>query len=224
MPTTLIRTLILYLVVVAALRIMGKRQIGEMKPQELVIAFLVSELAALPMTDLNRPLMGAVVAIFVLVALEIFMSSLSLKSPIFRRVLNGKPAIVVHDGVINQKMLRRLRLSVEELTENLRQKDIFHIDTIQYAIVETSGQISVIEKPEHRKLSPKDMNQQPPDDGIAVGVICDGKVRKQSFRACNLNEKTLNKELKKRNLQVEDVFLMTADKSDNYVIIRKDEN
>lgn len=222
MPTTLIRTLILYLVVVAALRIMGKRQIGEMKPQELVIAFLVSELAALPMTDLNRPLMGAVIAIFTLVAIEIFMSALSLKSPVFRRVLNGKPAIVVNDGAIDQKMLWRLRLSVEELMENLREKDIFHIETVQYAIVETSGQISVIEKPEHRKLSPKDMNQQPQDDGIAVGVICDGKIRAQSFKACNLNEKSLKKELKKRNLQVEDVFLMTADKSNNYTIIRKE--
>ena len=222
MPTTLIRTLILYLVVVAALRIMGKRQIGEMKPQELVIAFLVSELAALPMTDLNRPLMGAIIAIFALVAIEIIMSALSLKSPIFRRVLNGRPAIVVHDGVVNQRMLRRLRLSAEELMENLRQKDIFHIDTVQYAIVETSGQISVIEKPEHRKLSPKDMNQAPQDDGIAVSVICDGKVRKQSFKACNLDEKSLKKELKKRHLQINDVFLMTADKSDNYVIIRKD--
>ena len=222
MSVTLVRTLILYLSVVAALRIMGKRQIGEMQPKELVVAFLISELAALPMTDLNRPLMGAIIAIFALVAIEVALSAVSIKSVVFRRVLNGRPAIVINDGVIDQRMLKKLRLSAEELMQNLREKDIFNIEQVQYAIVEITGKISVIQKPEFRMLTPQDMSLPTQDNGIGVSVVSDGKIRKQGFAACGIDEAKITEILTTRRMALKDVFLMTADKTGNYVIIRKE--
>lgn len=223
MAVTFIRAVILYVCVVIALRLMGKRQIGEMQPKELVITILIAELAAIPMSDLNSPLINGVIAILTLIVLEIFLSVISLKSNAFRRLLNGRPAIVINKGVIDQKALKNLRFTAEELMESLRQQEVFDISDVKYAIVETTGKLSVLLNADRQPLTPSDTKTAPASDAtLNVCLICDGKIKKESFNRCSLTQKDVEKILTTRRLKVRDVFLMTADENGNYNIISKD--
>ncbi len=222
MTVTFLRTLILYLCVVIALRLMGKRQIGEMQPKELVITIMIADLAAIPMSDLNSPMINGVIAILTLIIVEILLSVLSLKSNGFRRAVNGHPAIVINDGVIDQKAMKSLRFTAEELMESLRQQNVFDIVHVQYAIVETTGKLSVMLKPDYNPLTPKDMNIAVDNPGLSVCVICDGKLRQDSFDLCGLTYEEFDNILATRRLKTKDIFLMTADKSGNYTIINKE--
>ena len=182
MAVTFIRAVILYICVVIALRLMGKRQIGEMQPKELVITILIAELAAIPMSDLNSPLINGVIAILTLIILEILLSVISLKSNSFRRILNGRPAIVINNGIIDQKALKNLRFTAEELMESLRQQDVFDINDVKYAIVETTGKLSVMLNADKQPVTPSDMNIAPANEAaLNVCIICDGKIKKDSF-------------------------------------------
>lgn len=222
MAITFLRTLILYVCVVAALRLMGKRQIGEMQPKELVITIMIAELAAIPMADLNSPLINGVIAILTLIIVEIILSVLSMKSNGFRRTVNGHPSIIINDGVIDQKALRSLRFTAEELMENLRQQNVFDIHQVQYAVVETTGKLSVMLKPDYNAVTVKDMNIAADDPGLSVCIICDGKVRRDSFALCGLSRGELDSILTTRRLTPQDVFLMTADRNGNYTIIGRE--
>lgn len=222
MAVTFIRAVILYICVVIALRLMGKRQIGEMQPKELVITILIAELAAIPMSDLNSPLINGVIAILTLIILEILLSVISLKSNSFRRILNGRPAIVINNGIIDQKALKNLRFTAEELMESLRQQDVFDINDVKYAIVETTGKLSVMLNADKQPVTPSDMNIAPANEAaLNVCIICDGKIKKDSFNRCGLTENDLKNILITRRLKVKDVFLMTADEKGNYTIINK---
>lgn len=220
MQVIIVRTVIFYFLVTLAVRLMGKRQIGELQPTELVVTILVSELAAIPMQDVSVPIMTGIITIFGLVVLEILVSVLEMKSKWVRQLLSGKPVLVVSGGEIDQKALRKLRFTVDDFLEELRQVDVFRLDEIAYAIVETNGKISVIKKPQYQQATAEMLGQAPEDTGLPTAVIVDGKLKSETLSRFRLTPKKVDSILKKQKLSVEDVFIMQVD-NQSQTIIRK---
>lgn len=224
MIISIIRTVLLYVFVVLAVRIMGKRQISEMQPSELVITLIVSEIAAIPMQNTSQPLLSGIIPVLVLVALEIAASVLMMKSGKFRKIMCGSPIVVIRDGKILQREMRRLRLTTEDLCVQLRQQDIFSIEDVQYCIVETNGKVSVLEKPQSRKPSADDLKVKIIDNKIETVVVSDGQILDNSLKLCEKNKEDVYKILKSENIRLKDVFIMTLDALGKYNIIQKEEN
>lgn len=212
----------MYVFVIFAIRIMGKRQISDMQPSELVATLIISNIASLPMQNTSQPFFSGVIPVAVLVTLEIITSALMLKSSKFRRLVCGNPIVVISDGKILQKQMRRLRLSNEDLFTQLRQQDVFNIEDIQYCIVETNGSISVLEKPEKRQPSAENLNIEIQDKKIQAVVINDGEILDNSLDLCQKDENYIYKILTKEKKKVSDIFIMTLDGIGNYNIILKD--
>lgn len=223
MLVTLARALILYVLIIICMRIMGKRQLGELQPTELVITILLSEIAAIPMQDNALPLGNSIVAVLLLVALEIFNSVIVLKSSGCRSLLQGNSLVVIRDGVIDQKQLKRLRFTVDDLLDQLRQKDIFDICDVRYAIIETNGQLSVMLKPEKETVTAEMAELPNNSKGLLCMVINDGKFLKRSFAECDMNEEKLYGILKKEGVGIDEILFMLADKEGNYTIVKRDE-
>jgi uncharacterized membrane protein YcaP (DUF421 family) len=222
MSIVIFRTIILYIVVVAALRMMGKRQLGEMSPSELVIAIVISELVAIPMQDLNSPLVNGIIPILTLLSLEILMSVFSLKSPRFRRVLSGQPCILIERGKLLQPSLKRTRITLQELTEELRQQGYTDISTVQYAIIESNGRLSVLPFPAHAPVTAQDMNVVPPEMGLPLPLISDGAVVSENLTLRGVTRAWVNDRLKEQGLALSDVFLLAADESLSLYWARKE--
>ena len=218
----IIRTIVLYAFVIFAIRIMGKRQISDMQPSELVATLIISNIASLPMQNTSQPFFSGVIPVVILVALEIITSAFMLKNSKFRRLVCGNPIVVIRDGVILQNQMRRLRLSNEDLFTQLRQQDVFNIEDIQYCIVETNGSISVLKKPEKRQPTAENLNIQIQDKKIQAVVINDGEILDNSLDLCQKDENYIYKILKKEKKKVSDIFIMTLDGIGNYNIILKD--
>lgn len=224
MLITLIRAIILYALIFFCMRLMGKRQLGELQPTELVITILLSEIAAIPMQDNELPLGNSILAVMFLVSLEIITSALSLKSAKLRSILEGNSLVVIRDGVIDQKQLKKLRFSVDDLLDQLRQKDIFDISDVRYAVVETNGQLSVMLKPEKLTVTADMIDMKPDAKGLLCMIVDDGHVRTRPFSECNMTEEKLNQILKENKTCLSDVYMMLADKDGNYTIINKEKN
>lgn len=207
MAVTLLRTLILYIVIMVAMRIMGKRQVGDMQPSDLVVSLLISEIAAMPIDNIDRPIVNGIIAVFLLVFLETALACISLKSGKLRRVVNGAPVIIINRGKVNRASLKRLRITTDELLEALRGQGIFDISTVQYAIIEPNGQLSVLEKS---------------GGSLAVPVICDGKMQTHFMESAGISKHEVNSALKKRGISAEDVFIMTLDVDGKAFIIKED--
>lgn len=222
MLVSLIRVFILYVLIFFCMRIMGKRQLGELQPTELVITILVSAISAVPMQDNDIPLGNSIVAVLLLVSLEIFNSALSLKSPKIRSIFEGNSIVIIRNGTVDQKQLRRLRYSVDDILDQLRQKDIFDINDVRYAIIETNGQLSVMLKPEKEAVTAEMINRETKPKGLLCMVVNDGVILKSSFKECGMDEQKLEKILKKQNVRLEDIFFMLADDGGNYTIVRKE--
>lgn len=222
MFVTLIRTIILYLIVIATVRIMGKRQIGELQPTELVVTILLSEIVAIPMQDNDIPLVNTFIPVLVLVGFEILISVISLKSVRFRSAIQGNSLIIIRNGVLDQKQIKRLRYSVDDILEALRGKDVFDISKVQYAIIETNGKINVMLKPEYTNVICQDLKLKPADNGIPCVVIADGKIIQSDFKDCGMSMEKLQKIIKKDNINVKETLLMTIDKSGNKTVIGRD--
>ncbi len=222
MFVTLIRMVILYITAIASVRIMGKRQIGELQPTELVITLLLSEIIAIPIQETNVPLFNTLIAVFLLVGFEIFASIFNMKSIKFRNLIQGHPLIVIDDGKIDQKLIKQLRFTIDDLLEALRQKDVFDISQVQYAIVETNGQMSVLLKPEYEPVTREDLKINPQQTKLQCLVVADGQVISQDFDICKTNEKKLYGLLKKNKVKLNDIMLMTIDKNGNKNIIKKE--
>ena len=222
MFVTLIRTVILYIFAIASVRVMGKRQIGELQPSDLVVTLLISQIISIPIQDTDIPLVNTLIPIFLLVGFEIITSVFNMKSIKFRTFMQGHPVVIINDGVLNQKLLKELRFTVDDLLESLRQKDVFDISQVQYAIVETNGQISVLLKAEHDTVTRDDLNLEPDPQGFKCPVIIDGKIVTQDFKICNTTIEKVEKTVKKEKLQIKDVLLMTIDATGNHTIIRKE--
>ena len=222
MISTVIRTAILYFVVTIAIRLMGKRQIGDMQPNELVITLLISEIAAIPLQDSNQPVLNGVSAISVLVVLEILISVCSLKFSAFRRFMNGKAVILIKDGVIDQKAMKNVRVTANDLIEMLRSKDVFNINEVAFAMLEVNGELSVLLKSSYQTVTPNDMNLTPKAATLPLPVIIDGEYVKDNLNIYGIKESDIKRETKKKKTAPENVFLMTADGENTFDIIKKE--
>lgn len=200
---------------------MGKRQLGELQPAELVITILISNIASLPIEDSNIPMALGMIPVLVLVAFEIFVSNISLQSKRFRSIISGKPVIVIHDGQIIQKELRKLRFSIDDLMESLRQQNIFDIQDVQYAIVETTGKVSVLQRFDAQNVTPKMLKLEGKSKSPPVVAVSDGQIIRSALTAYELSEEWLLDVLSKKRQELKNVFLMTVDKEKNYYIVKK---
>lgn len=222
MLISIIRTILLYAFVIIAVRLMGKRQISDLQPSELVITLIISDIAAIPMQNTSQPLLSGVVPVLVLVALEIAASVFMMKNSTFRKLVCGSPIVVIRDGQILQSQMKRLRLTTEDLCVQLRQQDVFSIEDVQYCIVETNGKVSVLEKPESRKPSAKDFGIKIRDNKIETVVVNDGQILDNSLSLCFKNKEDVYEILEKEKAKLKDVFLMTMDASGNYNLVWKE--
>ena len=222
MLITLIRAFLLYVFIILCMRLMGKRQLGELQPTELVITILLSEIISIPMQDNGVPLVNSVVAVVLLVALEVINSAICLKSASIRSIVEGNSLVVIRDGVIDRKRLKQLRLSVSDLLDQLRQKDVFDINDVRYAIIETNGQLSVMLKPGKEPVTAEMIDANNKTGSLPCMVVNDGKIVKNSFRECNMTKKKLENVLKDKNVSLDEIFFMLADKEENYTIVKKE--
>lgn len=223
MTISFIRTILLYIVIIVAVRLMGKRQISELQTSELVVTLLISNIAAIPMENTGQPLVSGLLPIAVLVMCEILASALMLKSAKFHKFVCGRPIIVINDGKVDQKEMRRLRMSTQDLMEQLRQKDVFSFEDVAYAIIETNGKMSVIKKPDKEQPTAGMLGVALPDTGIETVIISDGTVSKFSLQLCNKSLDWLEGVLRGKNVRVDQVFIMTANRKGDFTIIKKDE-
>ena len=219
MIITITRTIILYIFVTIGIRLMGKRQIGEMQPNELVVTLLISEIAAIPLQDTSQPILNGVVAIFMLVILEILISVISMKSLFMRKIMNGKSAVIIKNGVIDQQMMKSVRMTVLDLVELLRGQDVFDISTVAFAVLEVNGNLSVLLKSSEQPATAADINVKKDKALLPLPVISDGKIIKESLEAIGTDESSVRKMLKGDN--VSDIFLMTMDRDGNHSIIKQ---
>lgn len=222
MFVTLIRTVILYILAIASIRVMGKRQIGELQPSELVITLLISQIISIPIQDTDIPLVNTLIPIFLLIGFEILTSVFNMKSIKFRSFMQGNPLVIINDGVLNQKLLKELRFTIDDLLEALRQKDVFDISQVQYAIVETNGQMSVLLKADYDTVTLKDLSLEAEPQGYKCPVVIDGKIVTQDFKICNMDKAKIHRIAEKESLKIQDIMLMTVDAAGNHTIIRKD--
>ena len=207
-----IRTIFLYIILIITVRIMGKRQVGELEPAELVVVFLLSELASIPMQDMNLPLMSSIVPIATLISLEILISVLTLKSRFLRRVFQGKPAILINKGVLDEKEMKRQCYNLDELLEQIRQEGYSDIREVEYAILENSGKISVIPSARGKALTAQDLGMKGSPGIMPYLVIADGKIAKNGLELTGTSEKQLMKKLGEKGVKkVEEVFFALID-------------
>ena len=200
---------------------MGKRQIGDMQPNELVITLLISEIAAIPLQDMNQPLLVGICAIFTLIVLEIAVSALALKSFFVRKLMSGRSVILIKNGVIDQQSMRDVRMSVLDLIELLRAQEVFDINDVAFAVLEVSGELSVLLKKQAQPVTVSDADINADDNTMPMLVISDGKIVNESLKALQINKNDFNSRLQKMKLKVKDVFLMTLDRDGNKNVIMK---
>ncbi len=225
MINLIIRCAVIYFIVIASVRLMGKRQIGELQPSELVITILISDVASMPLQNMEMPILSAIVSLLLLVMFEVLISVLSIKSRTLRKVLQGNSVMIIKDGKLIEKQIKLIRYSIDDLMEALRLKDVFDISQVQYAYIETNGAISVELKPQYRTITAEDMKLATDSGSIPCLVVCDGTVIDREFDVCNMTREKLQEILKKSNIEVKDVLLMTADSSGKtYIKLKEEEN
>ncbi len=218
------RAIILYALVIFSIRLMGKRQIGELQPSELVITILVSNIATLPIEDTTIPMATGIIPMLTLVSLDVIMSALTLRSRKLRQIVSGSPKVIISNGVIDQKQMRKLRYSVDDLMESLHDYNIFDIKEVQYAIVETTGKISVMQKNDYKPVSPSDIELYRQSKNPPQILIDDGVVMHGAIEFLGLDMKFLHELLSKHNAEISDVFLLSCDEDKNYKLIKKGES
>lgn len=208
----IIRTAILYLAVVLAMKAMGKRQVGQLQPFELVVVITISAMAAIAMEDVGVPLVNSIIPIITVMVLQVILSLINLKSEKARGIICGKPSIVVENGKIVEEELRRLRINVNDLLEQMRSKNYFNIADVEYAIFETNGQLSVIPKSQKRAVQPEDLQIETKYEGLPTTLIIDGKVNYNNLKKINLDENWLKTELSKFGINdIREVFFASLD-------------
>ena len=224
MFTTFSRTLILYLIIITGIRLMGKRQVGELEPSELVLSLLIADLASVPMQDQGIPLLSGVIPILTLLSLTMIFSVATMKSITLRTILCGRPSVVIRAGKFDQAEMRRTRLTVDELLEELRIQGYTDLSLIKYAILETNGQLSVLPYANQRPVTAQQMNITCPEGGLPLILISDGRLLERNLRARGRNLDWLNKQLAQRGCSSpQSVFLMTLDEDDAIYLARKGE-
>ncbi len=219
-----LRGIILYLFVLITIRIMGKSEIAEMQPFELVVLIMIAELAVLPMEDLGAPLLHGFVAISSLLLMQVLISFITLKSDTARKIVCGKPSILIDKGNINYKEMKRLRININDLVEQLRIKNYPSIKDVEYAILETNGDLSVIPKADKMPVTVGDLNLKPAYEGLPVSIIIDGRIMYDNLSKLNLNEDWLESQLKAKGVRSQkEVLFSFVDENKELFIQRKDE-
>ncbi len=222
MTISVIRTIVLYVVVLIMMRIMGKRQISDLQTSELVVTLLISNIAVIPMQDTSLPLLSGIVPILLLVACEVILSWVMLKNGSFRSLICGKPQIIINNGTLDQNKMKVLRISTEDLMEQLRQAGVFTLADVKYAILETNGKLSVLKKPEKENVTAEQMKITDYSDEFEVVIISDGEIAEGSMSIFGITQSWVNKILKKNKLDIKDVFIMTVNSERSYNIIKKE--
>lgn len=217
-----LRSVFLYLVLIAVIRMMGKRQIGQMEASEFVVTMLVANLASIPMQDSGIPLFSGVVPIVTVLGMELVLSTLSLRSIFLRKLLCGKPVILIENGNILQDNLRKTRVTLDELTGHLREKDVLDLSQVQYAILETNGNLSVFPYAKERPASAKEAGIAVSEQHLPLTIISDGKLLEDNLKKANKDLTWLHKQLKKRKATVADTWLLTVDAAENLLFYRKE--
>ncbi len=223
MISTLLRTAVIYVSVIVAIRVMGKRQISDMQPTELVITILISEIAAIPLQDSSKPVVNGIVAIFILVVFEITLSFLSLKSQTLRRAVSGKTAIIIYDGKIDQNAMKQVRMTLPDLMEQLRSKDIFNIEHVAYAILEVNGELNVMLKDKYCPAEKGDVTDTVSQSALERAVVCDGILMSDAIKSLGYTNKEITSILASKGISQKKVFLMTSDTRGNHTVIVKEE-
>jgi len=222
MVTVLIRTIIIYLTLIAVMRLMGKRQIGELEISDLATTFLISEIASLPITDSELPLSHAIIPIIVLLTLEVIISTILSRFPRIKCLFRASPSTLIKDGVLSQKAMRDARISFDELFSELRQQGVDDISHIKYAILEQNGNITVIQKARYLQPTAEQLHLNPKENGLFHIIIEEGSVNKHGLSSVGLSEKALNSMLAKKTLSVKDVYLMMINDAGETRIVTKE--
>ncbi len=209
MLITFIRSIILYILVLVVMRLMGKREIGQLQPFELAIAIMIADLATIPMSEIGIPIINGIIPILGLLVMHLTISYINLKSVKLRGLICGKPSILIYRGKINEDVMIKERFTVNELQERLRTNNISSISDVEYAILETSGQISVIEKPNKRNTKPEDFNIMPEYEGMSYDLVIDGVIMYENLKILNKDYKWLKNQVNKFKIEPEDALLVT---------------
>ena len=217
-----LRTLFLYLILIASVRLMGKRQVGQMEPSEFVVTMLVANLASIPMQDSGIPLYSGLIPILTVLGAELVLSFLSLKSIRLRKILCGKPVILIENGNILQKNLRKTRVTLDELTGHLREKDVLDLGSVQYAILETNGNLSVFPYPKERPATAKEAGIQARKQYIPLTVISDGVLLEENLNLAGKDRRWLDRVLQQHSATVGSTWLLTVDGADHVTYYRKE--
>ena len=216
-----VRTIVLYGILISGIRLMGKRQIGQMEPSELVVTMLVADLAAAPIQQGRFTVLEAALSIGVILVLEVALSILSLHSMFWRKALCGKPVILIENGKVLQENLRATRVTLDELTGYLRQKDVLDIRTVQYAILETGGSLSVFVFPQEQPAIARDAGVTVSAQTLPITVISDGRLLEENLKKAGKDKRWLDKQLHQQGSKLKETFLLTVDQENNVHFIKK---
>ena len=219
-----VKSIILYSIVLIVMRCMGKREIGQMQPFELAIAIMIADLAATPMTEIGIPLLYGFIPILGLLFMHIIISLGNLKSIRMRELICGKPRILIYRGKIDEKALKQENFTINELQERLRVNNINNLGDVEFAILETSGQISVVQKPEKRALKPEDFNIDAKYEGIAYDLVIDGKIMMDNLKKIGKTKDWLEKEVGKFNMKPEEALVVVLNGDKTIFCQKKEEN
>ena len=211
MLITFFRAIILYIFVLIVMRLMGKREIGQLQPFELAISIMIADLSTVPMADIGIPIFNGIIPILGLLLMHLIISIVNLKSLKAREIICGKPRILIYRGKIDEKALKKERFTINELQERLRGNNIVNISDVEYAILETSGQVTVIQKPEKRNTIPEDFNIYPEYEGITYDLVVDGKIMEKNLEVLGKDYQWLERELSKMNIKPEEALIATLD-------------
>ena len=211
MLITFFRSIVLYVIVLIVMRLMGKREIGQLQPFELAISIMIADLATIPMTETGIPIFNGIIPILGLLLMHLIISIINLKSLKGREIICGKPSILIYRGKIDEKILKKERFTINELQEKLRSNNIVNLGDVEYAILETSGQVTVIQKPDKRNTIPQDFNIMPEYEGIPYDLVIDGKVMKENLKAIGKDYNWLKKQIEKFNMKPEEALVVTID-------------
>ena len=216
MLITFFRAIVLYIIVLIVMRLMGKREIGQLQPFELAISIMIADLATLPMAETGIPISNGIIPILGLLVMHLVISILNMKSTKAREIICGKPSILIFRGKIDQKVLKKERFTINELEERLRDNNIFNIGDVEYAVLETSGQVTVIPKPNKRPATPEDFNIESQYEGIPYDLVVDGKIMYKNLEKLGKNYIWLQRQTGKFGIKPEEALIVTIDGNNQF--------
>ena len=223
MLLSFIRTVILYPVLIFVIRLMGKRQLGQMEPSEFAVTMMVANLATIPVEEREAPLYMGLIPMLTVLGLELVLAAVCLRSIFLRKLLCGKPVILIENGNILQENLRRTRITLDELTGHLREKDVLDPRAVQYALLETNGNLSVFPFPPERPATAAEAKVETREQYLPITIVSDGKLLRENLQVAGKTEAWVHKTLKKKKADISTTWLLTVDQGDQVIWYRKEE-